>query len=72
MFDVFPCVCVSAKHEGIFARALARVHGDVMEKGRNVTDRVGQEEEEEESFIASFSLYSSLLLYLFAGEKREP
>lgn len=69
MFDVFPCVCVSAKHEGIFARALTRVHGDVMEKGRNVTDRVGQEEEEEEEFfIASFSLYSSLLLYLFAGE----
>lgn len=71
---MFPCVCVSAKHEGIFAQALAGVHGDVMEKGRNVTDRVGQEteeEEEEEFFIASF-LYSSLLLCLFAGEKREP
>lgn len=54
------CVCVS-KHEDIFAHALARVHGDIMEKGRNVTDRVRQEEEEESS-ISSSSLYFTLLL----------
>lgn len=64
------CVCVS-KHEDIFAHALARVHGDVMEKGRNVTDRVRQEEEE--SSISSASLCFTLLLYLFVrGKKEEP
>lgn len=61
------CVCVS-KHEDIFAHALARVRGDVMEKGRNVTDRVRQEEEE--SSISSASLCFSLLLYLFVREKK--
>lgn len=67
MFGVSLCVHVG-EHEDIFAHTLARVLGDVMEKGRNVTDRAGQEEEEHSS---SSSLYFALSLCLFVQREKE-
>lgn len=70
MFGVSLCVRVG-EHADIFAHTLARVLGDVMEKGRNATDRVGQEEEEEEECSSSSTLYFTLSLCLFVQRKKE-
>lgn len=68
-------MCVS-EHEGVFAHPHAQIHGDVMEKSRNVTDRVREEKEEDSSpsSASSSSLCFTLLLYLLAQrhKKKEP
>lgn len=63
--SVSKCMCVC---EGKFAHPHDRIHGDVMEKSRNVTDGVREDEEE----FSSSSLCFTLLLYLFAQTKKEP
>lgn len=51
------CVCLCVR-EGKFAHPHDQIHGDVMEKGRNVTDRVSGEEEE--SSVSSFLCFITL------------
>lgn len=53
-----------SKREGIFAQSHAQIHGEVMEKEKNVTDRV--RDEEAPSSSSSSALYLTLLHDLFA------
>lgn len=47
------------QHKGIFAHPHAQIHGDVLEKGRNVADRAREEKD------SSSSLSFSLLFFFF-------
>lgn len=54
------CVFVFVnQHKGIFAHPHAQIHGDVLKKGRNVTDRAREEKD------SSSSLRFSLLFFCF-------
>lgn len=64
------CVLVFVnEHKGIFAHPHAQIHGDVLEKGRNVTDRAREEQESSSSLCFSSLLFSLFFFFLRAQKK---
>lgn len=51
----------------MFAHPHAQIHGDVMEKGRNVTDGVREEQKHSSS---TFSSFFTFLIFLKLAEKK--